>query len=260
MTHAERRDRARGHRRRSQGLYPLPPPRDPHPGGPRGGEPRYRGRVRRGGSRLQRGSSGAAVRRPRWRPPDEIPRDAPLAARRRVHHEHREVPAARQPRPGTRRDRRLRAVPDPPARGPRSRARRDARPPLPRPVHAGRADLAGAWHGPARRSGNRRPECDGVRPLPPGRRPPDARHRADELRRRRAHPGRPARVAPPARRGGGHRPPPSGSRWGRPRHARRRGERTRRSEQRERRGRCDRRCRGARPGRPRPAEQDFTLF
>ena len=42
-----------------------------------------------------------------------------LAPRGRVHHEHRQVPATREPRPGARRDRRLRAVPDPPARGPR---------------------------------------------------------------------------------------------------------------------------------------------
>ena len=40
-----------------------------------------------------------------------------LAARGRVHHEHRQVPAARQSRPRARRDRGLRAVPAAPARG-----------------------------------------------------------------------------------------------------------------------------------------------
>ena len=78
-----------------------------------------------------------------------------LAARGRVHHERREVPAARQPRPAARRDRRLRAVPAPPARGPRPGGRRHPRPVLDGDVHARRPDLAGARHGPAGRS--RRP-------------------------------------------------------------------------------------------------------
>ena len=83
-----------------------------------------------------------------------------LAARRGLHHERRQVPPARQPRPGARRDRGLRAVPPAPARGPRPGPRRDPRPALDGPVHAGRADLAGPRHDPAGRSGDRAPRRD----------------------------------------------------------------------------------------------------
>ena len=73
-----------------------------------------------------------------------------LAARGRVHHQRREVPPARQPRPAGGRDRRLRAVPPAPARGARPGGRRDARPVLDGDVHARRADRPGPRHEHAR--------------------------------------------------------------------------------------------------------------
>ena len=124
-------------------------------GRPGRGRPRHRGRVRRRGPGLQRGPRGPAVHRPGRRPAGQAAGLDRLAPRGRVHHERRQVPAAGQPRPAARRDRRLRAVPAAPARGPRSGRRRDARPLLDGHVHARRADLAGARHGPAGRS--RRP-------------------------------------------------------------------------------------------------------
>ena len=74
-----------------------------------------RGGVRRGGTGLQRGPAGSAVRRPRRRSARAPARLDRLAAPGRVHHERREMPAAREPRPGARRDRRLCAVPGPPS-------------------------------------------------------------------------------------------------------------------------------------------------
>ncbi len=176
-----RRDRgrapssARGHRRGGPGLHELPAARDADAGGPGRGRPRDRGRVRRRGPRLQRGPAGPAVRRSRRRPAGQAARPHRLAARGRVHHERREVPAARQPRPAAGRDRRLRAVPAPAARGPRSGGRGHPRPLLDGHVHARRADLAGARDRPPGGSGHRRGERAGVRDVPPGRGSPDRR-------------------------------------------------------------------------------------
>ena len=80
---------------------------------------------------------GPAVRRSRRRPARRSSSARSAGGRERgLHHERRQVPAARQPRPGARRDRGLRAVPPAPARGPRPGARRDPGPPLDGPVHA----------------------------------------------------------------------------------------------------------------------------
>ena len=69
------------------------------------------------GPGLQRGPRGPPVRRPGRGPARAAPGRDRLAARGRVHHQRREVPPARQPRPAARRDRGLRPVPAPPARG-----------------------------------------------------------------------------------------------------------------------------------------------
>ena len=113
-----RRDRgraprgARGHRRRGPRLHPLPARTDgrtkavPGEGSPDTevvfvGEGPGFNEDRQGRPFVGRGR----------RAPDRAPRLGRLAPRRRLHHERRQVPAARQPRPGARRDRRLRAVP-----------------------------------------------------------------------------------------------------------------------------------------------------
>ena len=108
---------ARGHRERGPGVHALPAARGADARRPGRGRPRHRGRVRRRGPGLQRGPRGPAVRRPGRRAARPAAGEHRLAARGRVHHERREVPAARQPRPAARRDRRLRAVPAAPARG-----------------------------------------------------------------------------------------------------------------------------------------------
>ena len=96
-----RRDRrraprgARGDRGRGPGLHALPAPRDADDGRPGRGRPRHRGRLRRRGPGLQRGPPGPAVRRARRRPARQAPRLDRLAARGRLHHERRQVPAAR---------------------------------------------------------------------------------------------------------------------------------------------------------------------
>ena len=99
-------------------------------------------RARRGAPRARRSSSWAraraATRTARagrsWAAAGDLlvraARLDRLAARGRLHHQRREVPAAGQPRPGAGRDRRLRALPATPAGGPRPGARRDAGPPL----------------------------------------------------------------------------------------------------------------------------------
>ena len=63
---------------------------------------------------------------------------------------------AGQPRPATRRDRRLRAIPAASARGARPGGHRHPGPVFDGDVHAGSADLAGARHGPPGRSGDGR--------------------------------------------------------------------------------------------------------
>ena len=164
-----RRDRrrapggARGDRGGGPRLHALPPPRDPHEGRPGRGRPvdtevvfvgegpgqnedrEGRPFVGRAGGLLVSllGHIG-------WTP------------RGRVHHQHREVPAARQPRPGAGRDRRLRAVPAAPARGARPGRRRDPRPPLDGPRSC-------------RAPGSRRPTA---RPASPTRRPAPAMRRS----------------------------------------------------------------------------------
>ena len=149
-----RRDRrrapcgARGDRGRGPRLHALPPPRDPHEGRPRRGRPVHRGHVRRRGPGHERGPRGPAVRRPRRRPAREPARPHRLEPRGRLHHQHRQVPPARQPRSRAGRDRRLRAVPATPARGARSVGRRHPRPLLDGPVHARRPDQPGPRHDP----------------------------------------------------------------------------------------------------------------
>ena len=66
-------------------------------------------------------------------------------------------------------------------------------------LHAGRADLAGPRDRPAGRPGDRRELGAGLRDVPPGRRAPDARHRARELRGHRDGAGRAPRRAPSSR-------------------------------------------------------------
>ena len=126
-----------------------------------------------------------------------------LAARGRLHHQRRQVPPARQPRPRARRDRRLRAVPRAPARGARPGGRGHPRPLLDGHVHA-------------RRRGSRRPTA---RPASPTRRPARATRRSSRCTTRRrpcahrpssatsyedmaAHPGRADRCPRAARRAG----------------------------------------------------------
>ncbi len=137
-----------------------------------------------------------------------------LAARGRLHHERRQVPAAGQPRPGARRDRRLRAVPAAPARGARPGGRRDPRAPLDGPVHA-RRPITQA-HGTVRPvdPDDGRPGRAGLRHVPPGRRAADAGHRA-----RRATPTSPACPAAARRT---RRATPDASRRARPSRRRRR--------------------------------------
>ncbi len=156
---------------------------NPHARRPGGGECRHGGRLRRRGPRIQRGSPGPSLRRPCGRPARQAPRLDRVAARGRLHHERREVPAAGQPRPRAGRDRRLRPVPPAPARGPRSGARRDPRSPLDGPVPAGRPDLAGPRDDGTGRSGDRSPRRDGARDVPPGGGVAHAGDRARELRR-----------------------------------------------------------------------------
>ena len=178
---------ARGDRERGPGLHPLPAARRPDEGRAGRGRPRHRGRVRRRGPGLQRGPRGPAVRRPRRRPARPAARLHRLAARRRVHHQRRQVPPARQPRPPAGRDRGLRAVPAPPARGARPGRRRDPRPVLDGDVHARRPDRPGPRHDRARSipetGAGRRAR---VRDVPPGRGAAHAGDRARELRGHRA--------------------------------------------------------------------------
>ena len=177
---------ARGDRGGGPDVHPLPARRRPDERRPGRGQPRHRGRPR---SARARASTRTASGRPFiGRAGDllvEAPRLDRVAARRRLHHERREVPPAGQPRPGARRGRRLRAVPEAPARGPRPGPDRDPRPPLDGPVHAGRPDQPGPRHDRPGRSGERRPRRDGLRDVPPGRRPARRGGRAPELRGRR---------------------------------------------------------------------------
>ena len=133
---------------------------------------------------------GPAVRRSGRGPAGQAPRFDRLEARGRVHHQRRQVPAAGEPRPATRRDRGLRPVPAAPARGPRSGGRRDPRSLLDGRVHARRPDLVGARDGP---SGGSRDRCAPTpwpsrctirRPLC-GRRPSNARATPISRRSRR---------------------------------------------------------------------------
>ena len=81
-----RRDRrraprgARGDRCRGPSLHELPSARDPDEGRPGRGRPGDRGRLRRRRAGLQRGPSGAPVRRPSGRPAGQAPRLDRLAA------------------------------------------------------------------------------------------------------------------------------------------------------------------------------------
>ena len=99
----------------------------------------------------------------------------------------------------------------------------------------------GPRHDPHRRSGDGRPRRHGVRDVPPGGRPADARHRAGELRGRGADPGRADR-GPGSPRGAS----PSGTRRGSAGRAGRR-----RRDRRRHAG--DRRHRDREPVRHRPA-------
>ena len=72
------------------------------------------------------------------------------------HHQRRQVPAARQPRPGAVRDRGVRAVPQAPARRARSGRRRDARPPLAGLLQSRGAHRRDARHAASCRSSDRR--------------------------------------------------------------------------------------------------------
>ena len=188
------RRRARGDRGGDPRLHPLPPPRDARQDRAGGGQPGHRGRVRRRGPGSRREPGRPAVRG-RLRPAaDRAHRVGRLAARRRVHHERREVLATRQPRPPARRDRRLRAVPPAPARRARPGGRGDRRQALARRVHARRADRPGPRDGASGGSGDRRPRRARVRDVPPGVRavrrlePVHARDRHRRAARRRCSP------------------------------------------------------------------------
>ena len=192
-----RRDRrrapggARGDRRRGPGLHELPSRTRPgrRPSRARATPtPRSSSSARAG---LQRGPPGTAVRRPRRRPAGQAPRHRSAGGARTCSSPTsssagRRTTATRSP---TR---------SPPARrtcGASSRSSiRRVVVTLGRysmgDVHARRADLAGARHGPAGRSGDGRRVGARVRDVPPGRRAADAGHRARQLRRHRRGPGR----------------------------------------------------------------------
>ncbi len=186
-------DGARGHRRRGPGLHELPSARDADPSRAGRRRPGDRGRLRRRRPGLQRGSPGPAVHRAGRGPPRQAACFDRMAAPGRVHHQRREMPAARQPGSAARRDRRLRAVPAASARGARPGGHRHPRSLLDGDVHAGRPDLAGARDRPAGRSRHGRSLGHRLRDVSPGSRAPDAGHRARELRRHRRSPGHAAR-------------------------------------------------------------------
>ena len=137
--------------------------------------------------------AGPAVRRPCRRPARPVPRDHRLAARGGLHHERRQVPAARQPRPRAGRDRGLRPVPAAPAGGARSGARRDARAPLDGPLHARRADRPGARHAASGRSGDGRRATRWSTPCTT--RPPRSDRRRSSARATTTSPAIPAALA-----------------------------------------------------------------
>ncbi len=104
-------------RRGGRRLHPVPPGRPPDPGGLRSRRPDRRPDVRRRGARARRGPPGRAVRGPLG----QAARPAgPGGAGHRpfsvLHRQRGEVPAPRQPRPPSRGDRRLSALPRSPAR------------------------------------------------------------------------------------------------------------------------------------------------
>jgi hypothetical protein len=186
-------------------VHALPPPRDPHEGRPGRRRRLHGGHVRGRRPGHERGPRGPAVRRPRRRPARDPARPYRLVPRRRLHHQHRQVPPARQPRSRTGRDRGLRAVSRTTAPGARPVRGRDAGPLLDGTVHARRADLPGPRNHAHRRSRNGRPRCHGVRDVSPGGRAPHTRHRAGELRGRGADPDGPHRGPSPAGRASPHR-------------------------------------------------------
>ena len=103
-------------------LLELRARRDAHEGGVRRGRPRRRPHVRRRGARLPRGPAGPAVRRPGRQAARAAARVHRHDARAGLHRQRPQEPPAQQPRPASRGDRRLPAVPvaadrDHPAQG-----------------------------------------------------------------------------------------------------------------------------------------------
>ena len=121
------RSRARAAAARSRGLREVRAAGDAHARRVRRGRPAQRPHVRRRGARLPRRPAGPALRRPGRQAARAAARHHRPHPRAGLHRQRAQVPAAQQPRPQARGDRRLRALPAAPGRAHRAARRLHAR-------------------------------------------------------------------------------------------------------------------------------------